>query len=189
MKFTLLIAVPLIVIYFNSCSNPPSFPPKHDSLSSPFSMAGKLYLFAPELDSTKLVATGACDCCSANILFLDDSSFLYIGYCEAGSSYVLGKYQADNLKLTPDFDSITVEKYYPEPGDSTGKLTPKPIFHIDIRKPDKQTYKRQEYKGMILFVDKEVGAPDKDNNFGELMKNIHNEGIWDRLRINPKTSR
>jgi hypothetical protein len=184
-KFTLSTVLILIFISINSCSNPPSIPPKRDSLSSPISLAGKLYFFAPELDSTKLEATGACDCCSSNMLFLDDSSFLYISYCEGSTSYTRGKYTSDHQKLTVALDSITVDKYYPEENDSTGTLSINPVYHTSIQQPDNQTFKKQEYKGITLLINHVVGAPDKGTSIGEMMKIIHDEGVWDRLNTNP----
>ena len=101
------------------------------------SLAGKLYFFAPEFDSTNLVATGACDCCSANAVFLDDTCVVYVGYCDDGSTYSKGKYQLSEEGLVLNFDNIAVEKSYPEMDemDSTGQLSTEFTYNtiIDTR--------------------------------------------------------
>ena len=185
MKLTPLIAVLLSAAYFSSCSNQPSVQQKTDSLHSPISMAGKIYFFAPEFDSTNLVATGACDCCSTNTLFLNDSSFLEIEYCEDGSTFLMGKYRADNRSLSLFYDSVTVNSYLPDLEDTGYAKLDKAIDHVSIEKPQTRTYQKQEYKGVNLFRNKDVGAPDKDRKYGELLKSIHDEGIWDKLHTDP----
>ena len=187
---TLFLAIISIctLICCESCTGPSGSPIKQDSstrIGLSNSLTGKLYLFAPEFDSTNLVATGECDCCSANIAFTDDSHFLNIEYCEDGSSYTMGKYQLDDSTLMLNFDSVTVEKYFPDLDDSSGAKSPRVIYHLTINKPETKIYKRQEFRGVTLFLHNEFGAPDKENKFNELLNTIRGEGIMEKLNTNP----
>ncbi len=190
MKFPLSgIPVFSIVVFLNACSNPPQALVNKDSLASEMNrhaLDGKLYFFAPEFDSTHLVATGECDCCSANIAFLDDSIFLNIDYCEDGCTYGKGKYQINDQELTLNYDSVTVEKIYPEP-DSSGQTVADFVYNTVIHKPDTRVYRKSAFKGRIIFAsNNEFGAIDTGSSCFSMMKSIRAQGIWDRLNADPK---
>jgi len=175
----------LCLFIFSSCNHKDSTIPKQDSLArnNNQSLAGQLYLFAPEYDSTNFVATGACDCCSANTVFLDDSIFLYISYCDDGCSYVRGIYHVRDSTLSMNFDSLIVEKSYPYQVDDSGKYVSTDVkFSTMMNKSASLNYKKLDYKGRIVFRgENEYGAIDTGGTVGEMMKSIRFEGIWDRL--------
>jgi hypothetical protein len=171
---------------FMACNSHDAAIPKQDSLAKNrnLSLAGQLYFFAPEYDSTHFVATGACDCCSANTVFLDDSVFLYIDYCDEGCSYIRGVYHMRNGELDMDFDSLAVEKSYAEPDvkDSTGNMSPDLTYQTIASKNNNLIYKKQEYKGRTVFTAKNnFGAIDTGETASEMMQRVKAEGIWDRL--------
>lgn len=180
----------LIVVCFDSCKNSSDNNSKTDSVSSDsyrHALTGKLYLFAPEFDSTNLVATGACDCCSSNIAFLDDSIFLNIDYCEDGCTYVKGKYHFDNRRLLLNFDSVTIEKIFPESDSPEQGLTDF-VYNTTIYKPDSRTYAENEYKGRIIFSNGNgFGAIDTGATTSDMMNSIRAQGIWDKLNADPKS--
>jgi hypothetical protein len=170
----------------NSCNSHDTHPPKTDSLATNpnRTLAGQMYFFAPEYDSTHFVATGQCDCCSANAIFLDDSVCLYIDYCDEGCSYIRGIYHLQNGQLDIRFDSLTVDEIYNGTitGDSTGSTPPEVNYSTSATLNNKLTYKKQVYKGRILFTaPKEFGAVDTTESPIEKMKEIQTKGIWDRL--------
>src|SRR5664279_485223 len=174
---------------FNSCSYPAQANLNKDSLSNNahyHTLAGKTYFFAPEFDSTHLVATGSCVCCSANVVFLDDSIFLSIDYCEDGCSYVKGKYKFDDQVLAMAYDSVTVEKFFPEP-DSSGESAGDFVYNTIIHKPASRVYKKTNFRGRVIFSNSnEYGAIDTGGSTLDMMNSVRAQGIWDRLNANPK---
>lgn len=185
MKLTHKIVFLLSAAYLSSCSNQPSVLQKTDSLHSQNSLAGKVYSFGSEFDSTNLVATGDGDCSFANTLFLDDSSFLEIEYCEDGATYSMGKYRADDRLLSLIFDGVNVNEYFPETEDTASAKSGKPVYRISLDKPQTRIYQKLEYKGVTLFVNRDIGAPDKEKKYSDMLKAIHDDGIWDKLHTNP----
>jgi hypothetical protein len=183
------IPVFLIIILLQACANTSQTDLKKDSSAidrERHLLTGKLYFFAPEFDSTHLVATGACDCCSADVVFLDDSSFLSIDYCDEGCSYVKGKYQIDDQGLTMNYDSLTVEKFFPET-DSSGRSATDYVYNTITHKPDPRSYKRTLFKGRIVFSnDKEFGTIDTGSSATEMMKSVQAQGVWSKLNADPK---
>jgi hypothetical protein len=185
-NLTLGLSMIFISACFTACDTHDAAMQKQDSLvkDQNLSLAGQLYFFAPEYDSTHFVATGACDCCSANTVFLDDSVFLYIDYCDEGCSYTRGAYHMRNGNLEMHFDSLKVEKSYEEPDgkDSTGNMLPDLTYQTVVSKNNNLIYKKQEYKGRIVFTAKnQFGALDTGETASELMKRVKSDGIWDRL--------
>jgi hypothetical protein len=171
---------------FSSCKSHDTAAPKVDSLSKNpnSSLAGQLYLFAPEYDSTNFVAKGDCDCCAANAVFLNDSVFLYIDYCDEGCSYFKGTYRMQSEILEMNFDSLTVDKLYPEYDgkDSVGNLSPEYTYNTVMGKADMRIYKKGEYKGRVVFTGMhEFGAIDTGKTAADMMNGVRAEGIWDRL--------
>lgn len=179
----------LFTVFLNACRNSATTNSKKDSAGidrGRHLLTGKLYFFAPEFDSTHLMATGSCDCCSANVVFLDDSVFLSIDYCEDGCSYVKGKYQVDDQGLAMNYDSLTVEKFFPEP-DSSGQSATDFVYNTIIHKPDTRNYKRTSFKGRTIFLNSsEYGAIDTGGSANDMMKSVCAQGIWDKLKADPK---
>src|ERR1700733_1525686 len=185
MKLTHTIVLLLCAVYLSSCSNQPSIPRTADSLHGQISLAGQIYFFGSEFDSTKLIATGNGDCSAANTLFLNDSIFLEVEYCEDGATYSMGKYRADDRLLSLTFNGVTVNEYFPETEDTTSAKSSKPTYRVSLDKPQTRIYQKQEYKGVTLFVNRDIGAPDKENKYSKMLKTIHDDGIWDKLHTNP----
>ena len=157
---------------------------KNDQIKE--TLVGKIYFFAPELDSTNYTATGACDCCSSNVLFLTDSSFVMIDYCEADSSFYKGQYRLDKNKLELNFDLLAINKNYnwAKETDTTGKLESAYSYRIDSIKPTIREYSRMEHRDAIIFKGKnEFGTIDKERNFHEFIKSMRNEGTLSKLGL------
>lgn len=188
MKF-LLSGLPVLLTLFllNSCRNHSQNDTKKlTGDRGRHQLTGKLYFFAPEFDSANLVARGECDCCSANVVFLDDSIFLSIDYCEDGCSYVKGKYLVSDSGLTMNYDSVTVEKFFPEQ-DSAGRSATDFVYNTIIHKPDPRNYKKTNFKGRIIFSNSnEFGAIDTGGSTDDMMKSVLAQGVWEKLNVNPK---
>lgn len=157
-----------VILYSISCSNPAQTMPNRNSAvagkisvdSSGLttnlerrSLAGKLYLFGPEFDSTNVQAVGDCDCCTADVLFLTDSSFLMIVYCESNSSFQKGKYRLNDKTLELSFDGKRVDKNfdYEKNGDSAKGSPDSYSYLTEPTLPVTHSYDRRQYKGVTLF--------------------------------------
>jgi hypothetical protein len=192
-----------VILYFISCTNPTQTKPNRNSavtgkisvnssgLSTDqerHSLAGKLYLFGPEFDSINVQAMGNCDCCTADVLFLTDSSFLMIGYCESNSSFQKGKYRLDDKTLELSFEAKRVDKNfdYEKSGDSAKGSPDSYSYLTEPTLPVTHSYERRQYKGVTLFKgNKEFAVIDKEGNFDELLKTVKAEGIWNKLLEKP----
>lgn len=201
MQFLKLIISFFIILFLISCNSSVDKTYKADSLTKnndPIikdtvnkqanrqSLAGKIFLFAPELDSKTCTVTGACDCCSSNILFLSDSSFLMIDYCEANYSYSKGIYYMDNSSLRLRLDKLSVNKDYnwEKETDTTGSVTAEYFYKVENLKPTSIIYQRQDCNGSIIFKNKsEFGAIDKERTFNFELKAIKDEGIWTKIKM------
>jgi hypothetical protein len=153
------------------------------------SLSGQVYLYAPEIDSLTCEATGACDCCSGNLIFLNDSAFISMDYCESSTSYSKGTYQFLNGNLVITTDSISISKEYnpAKEADTTGKVWPDYIVTDTTLAPYKQTLKRISCKKNICFLmsDEETYyvTPDRKSSLTDLIKNLQDDNIWEKLKI------
>ena len=153
------------------------------------SLSGQVYFYAPEIDSLTCEAIGACDCCSGNLIFLNDSDFISMDYCESSTSYTRGTYHFLNNNLLTITDSISVvSEYNPaKEADITGKILPDYIVTDTTLTPYKQILKRISCKknNCFLMGDKETYyvTLDKKKSLGDYVKRLKDEGIWNRLKI------
>ncbi len=148
------------------------------------SLAGTVYLFAPEFDSTTGAATGACDCCSGNAVFLTDSTFVMIDYCEADYSYTKGKYYITGDELQMDFDTIAVQKNNTyadeEKPDSPAVYT----FITQRISYATNIYKIKRFKGKPTFAgENEYGCIDTGINKQGIIAEMKEENTWQKLGL------
>lgn len=162
-----------------------------DSTSAPIktSLAGQVYFYAPEIDSLTCASTGACDCCSGHIIFLNDTSFVSLDYCESETSYSKGSYHFSNNDLVIISDSISIRRQYnpARESDTTGKVLPEYLITDTMTAPYTQTLKRIVCKNSISFImgDKETYYVTRDlkTSADDIIQTIKDDNIWDRLRI------
>lgn len=55
-------------------------------------LSGEVFFIGPEIDSVKAAIVADCDCCASELAFINDSSFIFIGRCLEGDTYVKGNY-------------------------------------------------------------------------------------------------
>jgi hypothetical protein len=96
--------------------------------------------------------------CTENILFLNDSSFLEVENCEDGSIYSMGKYRANDRSLSLVFDSVYVNSFLEDTEDPANANYARTVYHVSIDKPRTRTYQIKEFKGVNLFINKDIGA-------------------------------
>lgn len=152
------------------------------------SLSGQVYFFAPELDTTTCEATGACDCCSSNILFLDNTNFITICYCEADEQIFRGTYQIDKDKVLLQYDTLEVDKEYnwEMETDTTGTVKTEYFIKIQKTEANKTILTTLTCKGQVCFKtgDKEIsfGSLDKKTSIDEHIQRLKDQGIWDKLK-------
>ena len=152
-------------------------------------LSGQVYFYAPELNKNTCEAFGECDCCSGNFLFLNENEFLTIDVCESDDWYYKGKYKIVNDNVVLTYDSLMVEKNYnwEKETDTTGTVTTE--YFIKTSKTDTKTsiLKRIVCEKNICFKtdDKRpnFATLDKKQKLSNLIKQLKNEGIWDKLEM------
>lgn len=96
-------------IGFSACSSG-SRPAKFDARS--VDVAGKVYIWAPEIDTANKSVTGACDCCSGEILFLNQTDCIWLDNCEGTTSVAKGKYKRSIDAIELEFGKTIASRYF-----------------------------------------------------------------------------
>lgn len=65
------------------------------------------------LNTESCEVTPECDCCSADLYFLNNDEFAYISKCITGDNFYKGEYSVANGSLTLNFFSKRVTEKYP----------------------------------------------------------------------------
>lgn len=155
----------------------------------PFNLVGQFYFAAPELDSVHCKSTGACDCCASGILFLSDSTFLYVAYCLQDDTYFKGTYKINNDEVVFYSDKLRIDILTDITVDSSNSVSD--TTHIETHYVQKAyTFKWKEFlcKDKICFVDEEdtlyahyaIPAPELKENF---ITTIKKDSIWYKLGL------
>lgn len=154
---------------------------------SKLNVAGQVYFYAPEFDKNACQAFGECDCCSGNILFLDESHFLAIDVCESDNSYYKGKYKIADSNVLLSYDGLMVEKNYnwEKETDTTGTVTKEYFIKTSKTNPRKLALTRIECEKNICFKMDDTPTlfvtPDKKQKIADLIRQIKEDGIWEKL--------
>jgi hypothetical protein len=158
---------------------------KHSMLN----LSEQVYFYAPELNTNTCEAFGECDCCSGRFLFLNDNDFLTIDVCESDDWYYKGKYKIVNDNVVLTYDSLMVEKNYnwEKETDTTGTVTTEYFIKTSKTKTRTSVLTRIVYEKNICFKTDDKRANfvtlDKKQKLSDLIKQLKDEGIWDKLEI------
>ena len=180
-----------LLITFFACNSRTNSNKTHDNSASTTtvkSLAGQVYFFAPEFDTTACEANGACDCCSSNTLFLDNTKFITICYCESNEQIFKGSYQIDNDKVHLQYDTLEVDKEYNWEIEAETAGTVKTEYFIKTQKTEanKITLTALTCKGQVCFKtgDKEIsyGSLDKKTAMDKHIERLKDQGIWNKLK-------
>jgi len=150
-------------------------------------LAGQAYLFAPDLDTTNCTVSGECDCCSSNILFVDDSNFIAIFYCVADEQIQKGTYNIKDDKVYLQYDSIEVNKNYnwDFETDTTGKVSTQYFIKKQKINPHQTTLTAYTCENQIYFkvndIETAFGILDKKESAATLIKKLRNDGVYEKL--------
>ncbi|MBX2907426.1 MAG: hypothetical protein KF744_15385 [Taibaiella sp.] len=96
-------------IGFSACSSG-SRTGKTDARS--MDVGGKVYIWAPEIDTANKSVTGACDCCSGEILFLNQTDCIWLDICEGTTSVAKGKYRQSVDAIELEFGKTIASRYF-----------------------------------------------------------------------------
>jgi hypothetical protein len=169
-----------------SCNSKPTTETK---IQPTLKMTGQLYFFAPEMDTLKCQATGACDCCASHLLFLTDSEFVAVDYCLYDDCYYKGKYRIDGNKIAFQSDSIRVDRVTNEEAETDTTQSNLPPFYIMTSKYKtfKFNWTMFECNGTLAFKTdiKETPFATADNEGKEnFIKTTKKDSIWLKLGLN-----
>ncbi|UMY64369.1 MULTISPECIES: hypothetical protein [unclassified Flavobacterium] len=160
-----------------------------DTKPAKLDVAGQVYFYAPELDKKTCEAYGECDCCSGNILFLDERTFLTIDICESDVSYYKGTYKIVDGNLLLSYAGVRVEKNYnwERETDTTGTVTTEYLIETSKTDPRTQTLTRIACEKNTCFKTNDTEAffasPDKKQKIADLVRQIEEDGIWEKLEM------
>lgn len=149
-------------------------------------IVGQLYFYGPELDSVTCKATGSCDCCTSNLLFLNDSAFVALDYCIGGNTYYKGTYKIDKNSITFKSDSLRVdiEDNWQIETDTTGKNLP--ASFIKVRKDRIFDFKWTSFyfRNRLCFKTSfnEYSTPDNDSK-QNFITAANADSIWIKLMV------
>lgn len=149
--------------------------------------ANTVYYFTSNFDSTNCKVFSACDCCSENIVFLNESEFITISYCLGNEGYFKGNYVILDSTLQLNFNKFYVlnEYNWEYELDTTGTI--KNQYNIKKLKCDERP-KRLD----IFFCKKEVclkGRHENQEYYGvidtlqveDIIGRMKKGGIWQNL--------
>jgi hypothetical protein len=151
-------------------------------------MTGQLYFFAPELDTLKCQATGACDCCASHLLFLTDSEFVAVDYCLYDDCYYKGKYRIEGDKIAFQSDSIRVNKVTNEEAefDTFQRNLPQYFIQTSKYKTFKFNWTMFECNGSLAFktdINEMQYATADNEEKDNFIKTAKQDSIWLKLEL------
>lgn len=152
-------------------------------------LAGKILIYGPDVDATTCEVFGQCDCCAGHYVFINESEFVAIDYCEADQTYRKGTYKTNNNIVNLHVEDLVVDRTanWPAAGDEAGMeemsytLTKREVDHGTI------TLRLQQCEKNILFeVDSQetpFAAMDKNTPFADVIGRMKQHGVWALLGL------
>lgn len=152
-------------------------------------LAGKIYNYGPEFDSTHCEATGACDCCGGNYYFINDSEYIDESVCVTSASYIKGKYKLNKDTLYIISDSILVY-YGPDilinESSNQQQYVPDSVIKVEKISPHIVQWKMlscRQKKYFFNVEDKFFATEDTSYSMNDAIKNLINSGIFSKLNM------
>jgi hypothetical protein len=113
--------------------------------------SGQVFVMTEHLSADRCEPQIECDCCSSDIFFLTDKTFVMMDKCIHNDSYYRGTYTLTNENLTLNFDQFVIKEIYSDETEETKiekqNLKIKPIrFHVSTCKEDHLTLQRTDLK-------------------------------------------
>lgn len=152
------------------------------------SLSGKAYFFGPNFDKKNCTIIAECDCCSSNILFLNERDFIAICYCESEQEFLKGRYQVIGENVVLNYNSLSIDKEYnyEKEVDSTGADIPDYFITTKKSPARKEILKGFSCKGQLYFQTGDTaidyGAIEKEKTIQDYITLLKEEGIWEMLQ-------
>lgn len=147
----------------------------------PFSIIkNKAFTIGPELDSMQMRIMAECDCCTSDLVLLDDTAFVLSAYCLEADEYFCGSYAVEENNLELIFKpSILIVEY--SVGDTT--LSEKE-YKVEYKKTEPMKVALSEFKGRILLdFGGEAGIEVNDKERIKLIRSFKEDSIVYRLGL------
>ncbi len=150
-------------------------------------LINKVYYFGPEIDSITCRINAECDCCTDDIVFLNQKEFVKVSYCMADKSVSRGTYQASGDKLILKYKGIFISRNIDMEWESKHQSSKKIKYNWETHKVNtfsdtmikiscKQTviYK---YEGEEILY----GRLDEKTRADKFVTTLKKEGFWTKL--------
>nr|WP_294861227.1 hypothetical protein [uncultured Fluviicola sp.] len=137
------------------------------------------FLIGPSIDSVNTELRVGCDCCASDLIFANDSSFLYIELCLGGDVYIKGDYLVfgDLLILHTDKEIVSSDS----PIDTPGVDLPT-TYELIQQEPIYLTYRISNLKGtQVITYSKgkyrEYGMPVYSGSTNHFFRELRKEKV------------
>jgi hypothetical protein len=113
--------------------------------------SGQVYVMTENFTSDRCRPQIECDCCSSEIVFLTDATFIMVGRCIHNDSYYKGTYIVGKGDLTLKFDQLVVKETYNDETEEV-KIETKDLkigsakFHVTSCNTDNVVLQRTDLK-------------------------------------------
>ncbi len=151
-------------------------------------LAGHVYYFGPDIDSTKCEVLAECDCCSDDFLFLNDKDFIRIGYCVAEKSVIKGTYSVSQESIIFNYDSL---HYFTEADNNNeiktvSKGSSEYLIKIEKGKPFLDTLTTFNCKEKLFYKnsgEKSFGTISSKDSLNTYIDELKKEGFWKKMNL------
>ncbi|MES2628946.1 MAG: hypothetical protein V4616_08255 [Bacteroidota bacterium] len=175
----------ITLVLLTSCStNTPETTP-----ITPSDLTGKLFLFAPELDTASCKVYGKCDCCMDDLFFVDDTHFVRDLYCVEADDIRQGTYRLENNTVILNYDAEFVKAEYNWERDRDNTKNA-PEHLVSLRRGDRfsDTLFTSECKGSLVLMDRGsesmfYGQIDPQQKPETFKLQLQDAKIWEKLRL------
>ncbi|MCW3074671.1 MAG: hypothetical protein JWP69_1740 [Flaviaesturariibacter sp.] len=172
MKIKSQIIAWLLIVLFIACTSKVS-----NRKGNPIpGFSGKVFSFSPFLDSAAYKGEAPCDCCTSNLAFYKDSSFIFISYCLEGDNFSKGKFSVQEKDLLLHFDSVEVIQSFGFVADTSyevHKVVPKTAALQISNVKSKPLLLLKNDNGLI-----EYGVEDTTTTLYHINKKVKIDSIW-----------
>lgn len=150
-------------------------------------ISGKVFEFGPDLDPKSCEVVAECDCCSDDVVFVNDTDCYMTVYCLEENTFHKGTYTVSNDKIEMTFSGKMVSQIdLIDTISDTIKNAATPGFTLKTETigSEKITIDRLECAGKELFSygtdQKQYGTLSK-TPVNEYVATLKKEGIWQLL--------
>lgn len=156
-------------------------------LISEGTLTGTVFRFAPDLDTSVCQSYGECDCCTEEILFIDNNRFISIAHCIADQTIQYGSYELVDSSLMIYYGPNRISKIYDEQMDEAGLGNKESRYIKEVEIGQKhQTELRAWSCGSSFFLAEKTGTDAygtlaEDKTADKEVEFLKIDGTWDLI--------